>query len=359
MLPTLITPTNSEEELIRCGESKQVMMEERAGAKQSAKADKALMHAVDSAFWKDHVLRALEYSQIEIFAKYGIIYLNGHIVSAISQSRIKSAIQTVPDILGIRNNLVLDDKLVLDVASSLENLEHTYNCKFFTGASHGVISLNGVVCDETAKLLAEKCVASHPHVRAVINNVQVAGTMSAPQEQPFLQPAIGEPIYFSDGVSGVVKQVIIDPNNRCVIQLVLQGRLSNQKQNSAAQKNNQSQIAEKTVVIPVHLIRYLTTSSGFLTVKSTDTTQYQDFNPLYFAVPPMDWTPPYPYCPEDVLFHIDIGEIENQIMVDPDILQLNISAQPTSPQKVAIPVDILASWEDDGGQILQTAETVS
>lgn len=359
MVPTLITQTNSEEGLSRCQESKQVVMEERAGSQQSAEADKALAHAVASAFWEDHVLRALEYSQIEIFAKNGIVYLSGHIVSAISQSRIKSAIQAVPDILGIRNNLVLDDKLVLDVASSLENLEHTYNCKFFTGASHGVISLNGVVRDETVKLLSEQCVASHPHVRGVINNVQVTGTVPAPQEQPFLQPAIGEPVYFLDGVFGIVKQVIIDRNNRCVVQFVLQGRLSSQKQNSAAQKNNQSQIAEKVVVIPIHLIRYLTTSSGFLTIKSTDITQYQDFNPLYFAVPPMDWTPPYPYCSEDVLFHIAVGEIENQIMADPDILQLNISAQPTSPQKVAIPVDILASWEDDGGQIVQTTEAVS
>jgi osmotically-inducible protein OsmY len=356
MLPTLITQTNSEEGLIRCRESKQGVMEESAGSQQSTKTDEALVHAVASALWKDHVLRTLEYSQIEIFARNGIVYLSGHIVSAISQSRIKSAIQTVPDILGIRNNLVLDDKLVLDIASSLGNLEHTYHCKFFTGASHGVISLNGVVRDETVKLLAEQCVASHPHVRGVINNVQVTGIVSVPQEQLFLQPVIGEPVYFLDGVFGTVKQVIIDRINRRVVQFVLQGRLSSQKQNSAAQKNNQSQIPEKVVVIPIQLIRYLTTSSGFLTIKSTDITQYQDFNPLYFAVPPMDWTPPYPYCPEDVLFHIDIGEIENQIMVDPDILQLNISAQPTSLQKTAIPVDILASWEDDGGQIIQTAE---
>jgi len=209
------------------------------------------------------------------------------------------------------------------------------------------------------KLLAEKCAASHPQVRGVVNNVQVSGTVLASQGQPFLQPRIGETIYFLDGVSGTVKQVIIDPNHRRVIQIVVQGRLSSQKQNSTAQKNNQSQIAEKTVLIPIHLIRYLTVSSGFLNIKSTEISQYQDFNPLYFAAPSVDWTLPYPYCPGDVLFHVDVVELENQMMVDPDITQMNNSAQPTSVKAPEMPVDIIATWEDDGGQIIQPVEAVA
>ena len=72
----------------------------------------------------------------------------------------------------------------------------------------------------------------------------------------------------------------------------------------------------------------------------------------------MDWTLPYPYCPGDVLFHVDVVELENQIMVDPDVAQMNISAQPTSPVVPAAQVDILANWEDDGGQIVQAVETI-
>ena len=144
-----------------------------------------------------------------------------------------------------------------------------------------------------------------------------------------------------------------------MIQIVIQGRLSSQKQNSTAQKNNQSQIAEKAVLIPIHLIRYLTVSSGFLTIKSTEISQYQDFNPLYFTAPSVDWTLPYPYCPGDVLFHVDVVELENQTMADPDIKQMNSSAQPTSVKAPEMPVDIIATWEDDGGQIIQPAETVA
>jgi osmotically-inducible protein OsmY len=356
MFPTQIPRINSEE-FSRCEERDQANNNHKS-SKLDQKTDTATKEKVYEAFWKDNILRALEYHQIDVQVKNSVVYLNGHIVSTTSQNRVENALRAIPGILGIRNNLVLDDRLTLEVASSLANLEHTYNCKFFTGASHGVIAIDGFVSDENVKLLAEKCVASHPHVRGVINNVQVTGTVLTSQEQPFLQPSIGESIYFLDGVSGVVKQVIINPNNRRVIQLVIQGRLSNQKQNSEVQKNNQIQIAEMAVVLPVHLIRYMTTSSGFLTIKSTETTQYQDFNPLYFAAP-VDWTLPYPYCPGDVLFHVDAVELENQMMVDPDVTQMNISAQPTSSKELVMPVDIIASWEDDGGQIIQAAEVVS
>ena len=323
------------------------------------KADAAVKDAVYHALWKDSVLRAIEYYEIDVRVKNGVVHLSGHIVSTISQIRIMDAIRTVPGVMSIRNKLILDDKLTLEVASSLSQIEHTYDCKFFTGTSHGVVSLNGTVRDEEVKLLTEKCAANNPDVRGVINNIRVAGVEQEMQNQPFLQPAIGATIYFLDGISGVVNQVIINPDNRLVTQLTIQGQLSSHKQNSKAQTDNPTSILEMTVVIPMNLIRYLTASSGFLTIKSTETTQYQDFNRLYFASPLLDWIPPYPYCPEDVLFNVDVGEVENQIMVDPDIAQLNISAQPTPPQKAVIPVDVLASWEDDGGQIVQTAEVVS
>jgi osmotically-inducible protein OsmY len=357
MLPEQITEL-SLDKFSRCEEQTQTTA---GGVSLNSipKADGITKDAIYHAFWKDDVLRALEYDEINVQVKNAAVYLYGHIVSAASQSRVISALRTIPGILRIDNNLVLDDRLTLEVATSLGELEHTYACKFFTGASHGVISLNGIVSDENVKLLAEKCAAGHPQVRGVINNVQVSGAVLAAQGQPFLQPRIGETIYFLDDVSGVVKQVVIDPNHRRVIQIVIQGRLSSQKQNSTAQKNNQSQIPEKTVLIPIHLIRHLTVSSGFLTIKSTELTQYQDFNPLYFAAPSVDWTLPFPYCPGDVIFHVDVVELENQVMVDPDVKQMNISAQPSSPPAPAVQVDILANWEDDGGQTVQVAEAVS
>lgn len=323
------------------------------------KTDVEMKEAIYHALWEDAVLRALEYHEMDVYVNNGIVYLNGHIVSTNSMRRVENAIRGIPGIVGIKNNLVLDDKLRVDVAISLSDLEHKYHCKFFTGASHGVISLNGIVSDKSVKLLAEQCASSNPRVRGVLNDVRISGMKPGLQPQPFLQPAIGAIIYFLDGVLGVVRQVIINPDNRCAIQIVLQGQFSGQKQSLSLLTNNQAEILQNAIVIPVNLIRYLTHSSGFLTIKSTETTCYEDFNPLSFIAPPTDWALPYPYRSGDVLFIVDRQEIQDQIMVSPDLAQLNASAQPTSPRGPEAPVDIITAWEDDGGQIIQIAKPAS
>src|SRR5215208_4778178 len=161
MFPAQIPKINPDE-FSRCEERSEVI-DHRKSLSPVQKTDAAIKERIDRAIRNDDVLRAIESSEIAIYVKNGILYLNGHIVGATSQSRIQNAIRAIPDILGIQNNLVLDDKLTFEVAASLAKLEHTYGCKFFTGASHGVISLNGIVSHENVKLLAEKRVASNPN----------------------------------------------------------------------------------------------------------------------------------------------------------------------------------------------------
>ena len=279
------------------------------------KMDAAIKESIYYALGKDDVLRALEFSEIDVHVKNGVVYLHGHIVGTTIQSRIENAIRAIPGLLGIKNNLVLDDKLTLEVAASLGNLEHTYGCKFFTGASHGVVSLNGVVSNESVKLLAEKSVASNPNVRAVINHVRVSGTELELQDQPFLQPRIGEIIYFLDGISGVVKQVIINPNNRRVIAMTLQGRFIDNRQselNSTA--DGRAQSAEQLVSVPMNEVRHLTKASGFLYINSHDRNRYMEFNPARFFTPKNGWKAPHPYCPDEVLFPVEKREVEYQIL---------------------------------------------
>src|SRR5215216_3458268 len=157
MLATQIPKIN--DEFSRCEESSQFTGHGKS-LSPSQKTDAAIKENIYHALWKDDVLRAMEYYEIGVNVKNGVVYFNGHIVNTTSQSRITNAIRAIPGILGIQNNLVLDDKLTLEVAASLGNLEHTYDCKFFTGASHGVISLNGMVSDENVKSLAERCASS-------------------------------------------------------------------------------------------------------------------------------------------------------------------------------------------------------
>jgi osmotically-inducible protein OsmY len=303
MFPAPISRTRRDE-FSRCEELEQKTGQETS-LSLSQKTDAAIKESIYHILWKDDVLRAIEYNEFEIHVKNGVAYLNGHIVGASSQKRITTAIRAIPGIQALENNLVLDDELTAEVANSLSGLEHTNDCKFFTGASHGIISLNGVVMDENVKSLAERCASSVPNVRGVINNVRISGVALKLPDQTFLQPTIGEPIYFLDGVSGVVKQVIMNPNNRRVIAITVSGQFLDQWQKPKSLNDGETRSAERLVVVPMDAVRYLTRDSGFLHIKSDETERYKDFDPVLFFTPPADWTPPYPYCPTDVLFPME------------------------------------------------------
>jgi osmotically-inducible protein OsmY len=278
------------------------------------KADATVKEYVDRAIWKDDVLRAIEYYEIAVHVKNGVVYLDGHIVSTTSQGRIENAIRAIPGILGIQNNLVLDDKLTLQVSTSLGELEHTYGCKFFTGTSHGVVSLNGNVSDADVKLLAEKCAASNPNVRGVINNVRVSGAEVEFPDQPFLQPSIGETVYFLDGLSGIVKQVIVNPNNRRVVAMTVWGHFPDQQQDVKSLKNRDVRSPGRLAVVSMEVVRYMTRVSGFLNINSHERKRYVDFDSGSFRSPNPGWTPPYPYCADNVLFSFEPREVEYQIL---------------------------------------------
>ena len=282
------------------------------------KTDAAIKDCINNALWKDDTLRVAEYDEIDIHVKNGTVYLSGHIVSTASQRRIENAIRSIPGIEGINNNLVLDDELTLKVAAALEVLEHTYDCKFFTSTLHGVVSLDGVVKNNKVKLLAEKCVASNPSVRGVISNIRTSRAAPRLQNQPFLQPTIGEPIYFLDGVSGVVERVIINPNNRRVIAMLVRGKFTDPRYENNSLAEGRVRLSEQFVTVPMSVVRYLTKVSGFLYILSNERNQYMNFDPCVFFVPNKDWVPPYPYCPDDILFPIEYQNADTQIVPEPD-----------------------------------------
>ena len=66
--------------------------------------------------------------------------------------------------------------------------------------------------------------------------------------------------------------------------------------------SREAAIGKYFVVIPVKTIWFLIENSGFLFICSTDIEKYQDFNPANFVAPDPDWTPPYPYHRDDVIF---------------------------------------------------------
>ena len=300
MFPKQISKINSDE-YSRCAERQQTP-DHGKDLSPIQKTDAAIREYIYHTFWRDDVLRAIEYDEIEVHVLNGIVHLNGHIVSVSNRGRIENAIRAIPGILGINNNLVMDERLTLEVADALGELEHTYDCKFFTGVSHGVVSLGGTVSTENVKLLAEQFASRNPKVRGVINHIVIAETDSEFQDLPLLQPVIGESIYFQDGVSGVVGHVIINPNNRRVTAMLLKGNFNDQGRTHHSSGKDDARFQEQLVVMPINFIRYLTQASGFLHINSHEKDRYEEFDPASFISPDPGWVPPHPYCPEDVLF---------------------------------------------------------
>lgn len=306
-------PSVIPDEFSRC-EERSLAVDHQKSLSPVEKTDAAIKGSIERALRNDDVLRAIESYEMAVHVKNGVVYLSGHIVNSTSRSLIERALGAIPGLLGIQNNLVLDDQLTRQVAGSLGTLEHTYGCKFFTGASHGVISLNGMVSDDHVKSLAEKKVSSHPSVRGVINNVRVSGAEGELSDSPFLQPTLGETIYFRDGISGTVKQVIINPDNRRVVAMTVWVQFANQQQELKSLNSGKALSPERLVVLSMDLVRYMTKVSGFLHINSSEKSRYMDFDAASFRTPDVDWSPPYPYCPDDVLFPVTKRKVEYQIL---------------------------------------------
>ena len=306
-------PRTDPGESIRCQDSSQSKAVDQNSDSKNIKADAALAHEAYQAIWKDSILRALDYNNIEILAKNAYVSLYGHVTSLTNQHQAENAIQSVDGVLGIKDHLIPDDRLVAEVATALGSLEHTYDCKFFTGVSHGVVLLSGDVDNEEIKLLAEKYAASNPNVRGVVSSIRVRGSELDLHGEPFLQPSIGAVISFLDGISGRVRQVIINPDNRRVVAMTIQGRFTNQRQDLNSFNNDETRLPERILVIPMTAVRYLTRASGFLNIHIKDTNQYMKFDAAHFFAPNEDWKAPYPYCAGDVLFPFKLQDPENKI----------------------------------------------
>jgi osmotically-inducible protein OsmY len=307
------TPQVNLAEFSRCDDRSRLPVEEHNVDRKAERADASIAEKVDHALWNIGVLRHTDYGEIGVDVKDGVVYLSGHVISASNQQRAEAAVRTIPGVLGIKSDLVPDDNLIREVTGALGKIEHVHGVKFFTGVHNGVVGLNGEVGSTTVRSLAEKCAANIPGVRGVINFVRVPGADLEVDDQRFLQPSIGEQVYFRDGLSGIVQRVIINPNNRRVVAMVVLGRYSSSHHDLRFLSYWEDQLPERLVAIPISAIRFLTKNSGFLKIASDEAARYSDFDLSCFTAPSEDWRPPYPYCPDDVLFSVESVEDMNQM----------------------------------------------
>jgi osmotically-inducible protein OsmY/sporulation protein YlmC with PRC-barrel domain len=262
--------------------------------------DDVIASEVNDALWADDMIRATDYHEIGISVHVGRVTLKGHTQTSGIKTRAEQAARSTPGVLGIENQLVVDDELVMEVAQALARNARTRGQLIRVYARHGVISLNGEVGSAEIRAAAEEC-AGLPRVRAVVNYLRAPGVAVDVEDQRVLQPARGCAVYASDMPIGHVERVIINPHNRRVTAMVVQGELPDLTSNQLDQLPINLPQQARRMVIPIRAIQLVTTSVS-LNLTSLEAAHCLEFDPASYALPAAQWQPPYPYRWDDVLF---------------------------------------------------------
>lgn len=263
--------------------------------------DDVIASEVNDALWADDMIRATDYHEIGISVHAGRVTLKGHTQTSGIKARAEQAARSTPGVLGVENQLIVDDELVMEVAQALARNTRTRGQLIRVYARHGIISLNGEVGSAEIRAAAEECAAGLPRVRAVVNYLRAPGVAVDVEDQRVLQPARGCAVYASDMPIGHVERVIINPRNRRVTALVVQGELPDLTSDQLDQLPINLPQQARRMVVPISAMQLVTTSVS-LNLTSLEAAHCPDFDPANYALPAAQWQPPYPYRWDDVLF---------------------------------------------------------
>ena len=89
---------------------------------------------------------------------------------------------------------------------------------------------------------------------------------------------------------------------------------ADQRQGLKSLSSDEALSPERLVVLPMDAVRHMTKVSGFLHINSNERKRYMDFDSGSVRSPNVEWAPPYPYCPDNVLFPAEKRKVEYQIL---------------------------------------------
>jgi len=267
------------------------------------RSDDDLAEDLDFALRTDEILGNTDYRNISTIVQDGKVKLLGHVTTLTHEDRAANVASAIPGVLGVENNLVVDWDLVAEVSRAIRGNILSRSDKVSISAQHGFITLTGRVANAAIAEAAGSAAANIPQVRGVANFLQAPGVVVNPEdEQCLIQPEIGEEVCAADMQLGYVKQVVINPHNRCVTDFILHSDISDRINADAAEASDELLPEERDIVLPASTIIYEGDEVIRLGISGTAAARYHNFSFSDFASPPADWKPPYPYRPEDVLF---------------------------------------------------------
>jgi osmotically-inducible protein OsmY len=254
-----------------------------------------ILEEIWSKLWQVDTIRFLDLDHINYEVNDSEVLLTGHLSKSSHLDLVEVLVQEIRGVRAVRNELVVDRDLTLEVAHALAVDPRTRPFRIQVGATHGWIHLNGEVPSEEDCMAVEEVAACVPQVRGIVTLPEVHGRMSIITRRP-LQPQIGARVYSKNGQFGKVVEVVFCPRNRLVSHLIVDARFETSSGYEAG-----------TYVIPIDFVEYAKSYNVFLRGSIQDLIAESIGEPEDFPVAPGEWRPPFPYNPQGLRWSDDQG----------------------------------------------------
>lgn len=270
---------------------------------QTAQFDDVLTEEIMRTLAADHLLGRSDIAHMSVTVNDGIATLTGHVVQSIDKARAEAIAYEASGVTTVVNHLIGDDELMLEVAGALGRDQHTRSEQIQVNIQHGVVYLGGVVNRASVRDAAGQIAARVPHARGIINIVQTPGVVVDIQEDRFIQPRIESEIYATDVQVGHLQQVVINPQNRRVTAGVVLAQFTGCQEVDWKHLSCKQRQLQRCILIPISSVRRAQSGVTFLNVSGDQAARFADFDQRNVVAPPVDWQPPFPYTPADVIFY--------------------------------------------------------
>lgn len=267
---------------------------------QEPRPDADILAEVRRAIWSEDTIRSIDLGSLSVDVRQGEVFLWGHVSTYWNSQQIEELARQTPGVVRVNNSLVVDYALTLQVAQALARDARTRPYIVHSGASHGWISLSGVVPTHDARNTIEEVAGSGLDVRGIIALPRVDGEPTA-EERRMLQPQLGAKVFAKDGPAGWVGEIIMNPTSRLVSHIAV-----------GLGPQGYEDTAGKLRVVPVDVIDLVREGSVFLVVRARALSESPLFDPQEYPPAPVSWKPPYPYLPGTVRWLCPPGGCEEE-----------------------------------------------
>jgi hypothetical protein len=247
------------------------------------------------------ILRTNHFDHVFVTVDDGAASLSGHVGTATDMVNAARAVGQAPGVREVQNDLVADDDLVNQVAQALAHDERTRHETIFVAVRAGVVILSGQGNSARARAAAEECAGQVPSVRGVSNYIEAPGVVVSAARERVLQPRVGQEVFARDMSLGRVERVIIDPQNRRVVSMLVRGQFP-ARQDADLPWGSYEPVEDRRLLIPAAWIESVTPTVAQLSVNGAEAAAHDDFKSADFAQPGRAWRPPYPFTTTDCLW---------------------------------------------------------